>query len=259
MTTLLPPLMTDELPLRVEPAELKDADQFIVSQAAQVQHLLTQVCAHQEIVSLYVDESDNFALSSALAISGSLLVLEIPEGLLHDDILAAMDLFCVSTLERVKLQFQVRFPRVIDWQGRSALAVQLPAEILRLQRRDFYRLTVPLGQPLSCHLPVGHGEEMEISLIDISVGGVGILGFVPGLKLYPGAQYHGARIELPDAGTVVADLEIRASFDVTLKNGIKTVRIGTQFINLAGSMQTMIQRYITRIERERIARESIVP
>lgn len=250
--------MTDELPLRVEAAELKDADQFIVSQAAQVSKLLLEVTEHQEIVSLYPSERDEFALSAAIGITGRLLVLEMPEGELRAELLAATSLLCVTTLQRVKLQFEVRFPRMVDWQGKVALAVEFPSEILRLQRRDFYRLTVPLGQPLSCHLPVGHGDEIEISLVDISVGGVGILGFVPGLQLEPGARYHGVRIELPDAGTIAADIEIRASFEVTLKNGIKTIRTGTQFVNLPGPMQTMIQRYITRIERERIAKEGVL-
>jgi c-di-GMP-binding flagellar brake protein YcgR len=246
--------MIEELPLRIEAAEIEGADQFRVTNAAEISSIARQLADSQEIACLYVDESERFALSAILAAEDNRILFDVPTGELRSEVLASDRLLCVSSLQRVKLQFEVQHPRLVDWQGKVALAVTLPRNMLRIQRRDFYRLTVPLGQPLSCFVPSGQGDDLEISLIDISVGGIGILGYVPGLRLVAGGKYHGVRIELPDTGTVVGDIEIRSSFDVTLKNGIRTVRIGARFLDLPSATQSLIQRYITRIERERIAR-----
>lgn len=48
-------------------------------------------------------------------------------------------------------------------------------------------------------------------------------------------------------------LRIQSTFEVTLKNGNKSLRSGCQFINLHPSMQSLIQRYIIKLERKRIA------
>jgi len=59
----------------------------------------------------------------------------------------------------------------------------------------------------------------------------------------------------PEIGNIVATMEIRNVFEVTLRNGLKSKRAGCQFINLSANMQSMIQRYIIKVERERRAME----
>lgn len=255
MNTTQPPLMTEVLPLRIETAELSGAEALTVSTPADIVHLLQQLCQRHDLISLYPDQSDHFALSVGLAVENDSFILDLPTGPLRQAVFDSPALQCIAAPQQVKLQFTGRSPRLINWQNRAALAVDLPDQITRLQRRETYRLTVPLGHPLSCHFPTGHGDSVEASLVDISVGGIGILGYVPGLRLEPGLQYQGVHIELPGSGTVVADIEIRTSFDLSLKNGIRTVRTGARFLNLPGHTESQIQRYITQIERERLARE----
>jgi len=52
---------------------------------------------------------------------------------------------------------------------------------------------------------------------------------------------------------VEATLRIQNTFEVTLKNGHKSLRSGCQFVDLRPAMQSLIQRYILKLERERIA------
>ncbi|WP_158228843.1 flagellar brake protein [Chitinimonas sp. BJB300] len=121
------------------------------------------------------------------------------------------------------------------------------------QRRAYYRLMTLEVAPLSCFVPV-QGDEVEIDLVDLSAGGLGILGYMPGLLLRPGVKYRGIRIELPKLGTLVADIEIRVVNDITLRNGIRTTRSGAQFLNLGTPAQNLIQRYILQAERDRLAK-----
>lgn len=251
----LPPLMTDELPLRIEAAELPGGEELRIENRAEIDTLLKHLTHRRELVCIYVDESERFGLTAILEVSAQRFVLEVPPGEMRSAVTSARKLLCVSRLQQVKLQFEADDLQQITWKGEPALSLALPTSVLRFQRRDFYRLTVPLGQPLSCFIPSGLGDEVEISLVDISIGGIGILGYTPGVRLENGLRYQNVRIELPETGTIVANIEIKASFDVTLKNGIRTVRTGAQFVGLPGTVQALIQRYITRIERARIARE----
>jgi flagellar brake protein len=255
MKSSTPTVMTDELPLRIEEDELAGGEQFRVESRAEIESLLQTLCTRRQLVVLYPDNGDDFVVSALLEVEGGRLILDMPPRESRTAVAAAQMLLCVSFSQRVKLQFEVNNLKQADWQSKPALSVALPDVVLRFQRRDFFRLAVPSGKPLICHIPIGRSDEVEVSLVDISLGGVGILGYAPGLRLTSGARYSNVRIELPGTGSVVANLEIRASFDVTLRNGIKSIRTGAQFVNLPGTAQAIIQRYITRIDRERIARE----
>ena len=58
---------------------------------------------------------------------------------------------------------------------------------------------------------------------------------------------------LPNEGLLVATLSVRTLFSVTTRNGSRLVRLGCEFVDLPALRLTMLQRYITRVERERKA------
>jgi c-di-GMP-binding flagellar brake protein YcgR len=245
-----PPLITEELPLRIEPEEYIGAVEYAEHSPAEISRLMDRLVEQGAPVSIYTDDSERFTPARARSFAAHQLSLSLPEAPIEAP--NGVTVLLVSLLDRVKLQFTAELLETTEIAGEAIARVSLPKEVLRLQRREYYRLTADTAHPLTCHLPTGYGDEVEVSLIDISVGGVGILGYAPGVPLEPSRVFHGTRIVLADTGTVVADLEIRTSFDVTLRNGIRSVRTGARFLHLPSAMQTLIQRYITRIERSRL-------
>jgi hypothetical protein len=59
------------------------------------------------------------------------------------------------------------------------------------------------------------------------------------------------RLELPDAGPLVATLEVRFQARNAGPGGTERTRCGMQFLNLPTGGMTMLQRYINKLERER--------
>jgi hypothetical protein len=49
-----------------------------------------------------------------------------------------------------------------------------------------------------------------------------------------------------------ATLNIQAVFPVTRKDGTKIPHLGCAFVDLRLPMETLIQKYITKLERERL-------
>ena len=77
-----------------------------------------------------------------------------------------------------------------------------------------------------------------------------------GALLPRGAALNDCKMTLPDEGLLVANLCVRNKFDVTTRGGSHYVRVGCEFVALPGARTSMVQRYITRVERERKARLS---
>jgi c-di-GMP-binding flagellar brake protein YcgR len=143
------------------------------------------------------------------------------------------------------------------FEGGPALRIDIPETLIRLQRRDYYRMPTPVSNPVCVLIPMpehmGGGSNM-FPLADISCGGIAILDNKHLLGNTIGNTYEGCRIDLPDSGSVSTALQIRSSLEMTLLNNKSNRRLGCQFIDISRGNLASVQRYITRLERERNAR-----
>jgi c-di-GMP-binding flagellar brake protein YcgR len=173
---------------------------------------------------------------------------------LNKRILKAEKITFVTSLDSVKVQWVSSQVATDTFDGRDAFRIALPSQVLRLQRRECYRLNTPLVSPLKCQIPTGEGTSAEAVLADISAGGIGII--IPpltGVVFESGAVFPGCRIELPGIGSAEFTISVQSTWEVTMKNGHKNMRAGCQFIDMRPGIQSLIQRYIIKLERERLA------
>ena len=129
--------------------------------------------------------------------------------------------------------------------------------MIRLQRREFYRMSTPVSNPVKVTIPVPYelgGGNAVLPLSDISCGGVCIFDNKFTLGNTIGKNYPNCRIELPEIGIVTTTLQVRNSIDMTLLNNKANRRLGCQFLDMPRASAAAVQRYITRLERERNAR-----
>lgn len=229
--------------------------QYLLHSQQEIAQVLRGVMKSTELVTAYFDHGEHFFLTSIAAVRPADKALFIDFGVdatTNQRALQASRLVFVTNQDRVKVQFSTGPLRQVDLDGRPAFRAELPTSLLKLQRREYYRLATPMRAPLACVIPAGEGR-IEAQVTDISIGGVGLGGFPPEHMLEPGNQYAGCRIALPEEGTILTALEICAVQDLALRSGTVVKRAGCRFIGLPASQQAMVQRYITRIERERVA------
>ena len=72
----------------------------------------------------------------------------------------------------------------------------------------------------------------------------------------PGSIFQDCRLEIPEEGFVPVNLCVKKMSAQDNRSGQTFLRIGCEFLNLPGARLAQIQRYITRIERERKARDA---
>jgi c-di-GMP-binding flagellar brake protein YcgR len=229
---------------------------YLVRHTPEIERILQDIMASKTTVSIYGTNSRDFALSSIVAIDSehdSLLLEQGSSQEFNEHLKNADHVTCVSTHEQVHIQFSGRELQAEMLDNEPVFRIAMPRELLRLQRREYYRLGTSIINPVKCmiHTPRGY---LDTVVVDISIGGLGVLAYEGVGLLHPGDSYHGCRIAMPGTGEFAVSLTVRSIFDLTLKNGRLTHRAGCQFIDLPASVETEIQRYINRVERERRAR-----
>ena len=228
-----------------------DDDKFRIRSRMEIVGLLRAVSKHREIVTVQFGGGQDFVVSAVLAVNPDYEELVLDYGAdesAMQRLFRAPRLRLSTQLDHVRVSFNAEAAEVVSFEGGKAFRVRLPDSLLRFQRRDAYRLKIPLSRPLMCHVPVpGSATPLAVKVRDISVAGVGLTDYPATLVLGMGTVLAGCRINLPDLGPLIADIEVMHATQGEVR------RCGCRFRNLPLPMANLIQRYITRVEREQHA------
>ncbi|MFA5913498.1 MAG: flagellar brake protein [Burkholderiales bacterium] len=250
--------MADESgePLEIEPAAA-DHSKYLIHSRLEIAVILGTLCKAGTMVTAYFGRDNDFILTSIIAVrpdQGDLVVEYGADAAANQRALQAGNLTFVAAHERIKIQFVADSLRPVRTDGRDALRAPLPASLLRLQRREYFRIATPLVRPLRCVIgpqAAAPGAPAEVTVVDISCGGIAITDSSSPAGIEPGVCFRRCRILLPEIGEVRADIMVRSTFEVMLKNGAKHKRAGCEFVDMSERDRALIQRYISRLERER--------
>ena len=237
--------------------QVEDDARFSVSQPAEIVFVLKQIMQNTQLVTAYMDGGADFALTSVLDVMPDTaeVVLDVsPDAAANKRLLAARKVLLVTSHDQVKVKFATGDIREVRYKGRPALRIPLPDSLVRIQRREHYRIATPITKPLICTLPLpdrGADMQAEAIVLDISIGGVALIDNHGATEFKIGDVFENCRIGLPEVGTLVVSLKVRNSFNTPLRNGLHFRRFGCQFLNLLPSTESLVQRYIMVLDRSR--------
>lgn len=238
-----------------------DLAQYLIRDAREIRFLLRQLVAKRALISAYPGESNQSVLTSLLDVPESnepLLLDAANDKTLDAALMNAARIVCITQLDSIKVQFELSKLQAAQFKGGRAYQAAAPASVLRLQRREYYRLTAPVSHSLRCSMPLPTAEGGErwydARVMDISGGGIAVVAPPAGVNFHPDMEIRNCRLEIPDNPPITATLQVRNLFRVTQRNGTEVLRAGCQFINLSSATANAIHRYILSVERERAAR-----
>lgn len=251
--------MKQDSQLKFELTGTSADSEYFVHSRIEIASILRDVMTRNSLISVYFDAGNSSLLTALLAVdaeSGSLLLDCGPDPKINERLVRAERLVCVTSLDKVKIQFVTGPARAIQAGGKPALQLRLPEKLLRLQRREYFRLSTPITSPLKCTIsPIagGTGTSHQFSIVDISGGGFSANSDceLPGLE--PLTRLHGV-ITLPDGDVLRADVELRNTFEITLANGKRIRRYGWQFLDLSERARVMLEKYVMQQQRLQKAR-----
>jgi c-di-GMP-binding flagellar brake protein YcgR len=235
-----------------------DDSQFRITSPAEIAGELRSAMANRSLLTIRYGNAHDCTLTTVLDVDSAAraVILDACQNP-HDraKVLSAHTLTLETEVRRIRIRFDSGRAVPVTFEGQPAMQVALPECLVRIQRREAYRIDTPVNEAVNCRFPHPELKNREIVLrvADLSVKGMGIAAD-PGLwPAEQGSVLKDCRIDLPETGVVTCDALVVRVFEAT-GTGRHRLWVGCQFLKLPGSAGTLLQKYILRLERARLAR-----
>jgi c-di-GMP-binding flagellar brake protein YcgR len=229
----------------------------------EIVNLLRHVGQRNQLVRLQANRGTDSFVTSILDIdesAGAVIIDCAPSALSNERLQESTEISFETVVDNIRILFSASKIESCMHEGRAALCFALPSSVIRLQRREFYRVVTPVTAPVKCTIPISDETgklltAVVLSLSNVSGGGICMIDETKQIASDFSRDYPNCRIELPGSPVIVT-LRLRNAQDVTLSNGKSIRRLGFMFVNLSNATEAAIQRYITKLEREQNARNA---
>ena len=226
----------------------------------EVRQYCADLAKHRERVQLWFGGQD-FLVSMVLAVGpqGEIILDVGADPKSNHKLLKTGAALLVTRLEGVELKAELTGLQLTTHEALPAFVCPTPAQLHRLQRREFHRMPIPAGQRAECRLRVAPPEWAEpplpatqwvnADITDLSLGGIGLMEPVaPGLHLQVGDRLECCRIDLGEHGELTADLNVRHVTEQPSRRGQPRRKVGLRFLHLSPGAEQTIQRYLFQLE-----------
>jgi len=245
--------MQENIPLTIERLTGEQERECRIVSARQIQSLLRNISEGGSRAALYFDGAKDFIMTSLLDVGDKGLWVEqgtdTPK---NRRIAESRKIILVSSLNQVKIQFAADGIRAVTRQGYPAFYLPLPASLYRIQRREYYRLAIPLSEQLRCVIPTikpQAGGQIEVPVMDISGGGIRLSCTEENIEFVLGQTYAGCQIDLPEVGKISVTIIVKSLVSISPKPGQTIKRVGCEFKDSDTASSVLLQRYVTRMQR----------
>jgi flagellar brake protein len=242
----------------------EDVSPYQVHSRREIINLLRAMQERNQLVSMQAHGGPDTVVTSILTVDeerNMVVIDRAPGNTVNQRLLTSDNISFETRLDSIRILFFTDKVGECLYENLPALYIAIPASVVRLQRRECYRVPTPVASPLRCTVRIPPDEEtgapgttVVVTLKDISGGGVGLIDERKLLDNTKGRIYKDCRIDLPGGQALVLSLQIRNSHDLTLTTGKAIRKLGCMFIDPPRPMQAAVQRYITKLERERNAK-----
>ena len=237
---------------------------YLIDNPAEIFRYLERIRTQRTLVKVFLDDGEAFFVSTLLDVApaaGEIQLDPAPDDSLNIAIQACRRITLSARLDGVQIQARVTEANLVSRPSGRFLRCPAPTLALRLQRRGYFRLAPPASDPIDCRicLPGKDGSQLDFTLhvSDISAGGLSLI--VPPLFINQcriDDVFSDCRLDLGSEGVLLVNLRVRKITQEPDDLPRNQHRLGCEFHELALSRQSLIDRYVARVDRERKARSS---
>ncbi len=242
------------LPPRAESPD-DGSDDFTLRNAGEIASLIERMCRERTLTTVEIGDG-HATVSSILEVRhrAGVLIFDIAHDVGQNRrLFAASRLSFVTSLDQIEIAFDTGPATLVTLRDGPAAVVELPETMVRLQRREWFRVTIPGHENLRCTVLDRDGNASPARAVDLSCGGAGLVFEELGPCLGEPGSEHSLIFSLPDEG--------RIDLDATLSNVMAEpsprfdepprMRAGFRFVSVAPRTESRIQRYVNRVEVSR--------
>ncbi len=221
--------------------DVQNAEQFLLHSKTEILRILRSLLKQRATIYAALENSQASLVTLLLLVDSDRELVALDYGQnpkTNERVLEAKKLFCRSKLDQLEVKFALSEVKPAQFQGQLVFCAPIPKSLYYPQKRQFYRLTLSL--PLKCTVSLADGSEVSLEVIDLGIGGVGLIDRLGKAPLTQDSVYA-FRVFLPEAGEVACALKVRSL--LALNPGL---RIGCAFVNLKPSQAMLIQRFLNQ-------------
>lgn len=227
---------------------------FDVVDANAILAILRSLQRRRALLSVHPPGSDATVITQVLDVNAQQLTLDYASHAEGNRLLARAGGARIEGRDvDVPIAFFIDTPTSCTYDGRLALAVALPRLVRRFQRREYFRVHVPLGRPAFCLLPAkGEALQVRARVVDVSCGGLALVG-EPELRSWTEGEIRDGELRLPSQHPLAVTLQAVRFIRSQVQHA---PYLGCRFVGLAGRPLTIVQRYVHELQRDALRRAS---
>jgi c-di-GMP-binding flagellar brake protein YcgR len=155
------------------------------------------------------------------------------------------------TLAGETLTFDTAVTGPCIYNDRPAVRIELPERVVRVQRRESFRIETPIARPLVCMIGAEESRQSRsYALRNISVGGLLVVDSERQLNATIGNIFRDCVLELNNKERITCTLEVRTVSEDRDLRGRTVRKVGMRFVDLKPGEQARVQRLVTQLEFE---------
>ena len=239
-------------PVRVDAVEAQE--KYLIKKKKAIAQTLGLLAKKKCLITASFAEEKNPLLTLVLDVlkDKNLVILDYgPNESINNKVVNARHVKFACSYEGVKASFSTKRIVKAKYQGQPVFAIQIPENLLWLQRRESYRVKIPRSEPVKCQISLDSQRTVAYPVLDISVGGIGILDAEFNFTKKSadvGSQFKDCTLVLPEAGEHLVTLEVRYHVLMNKENRSEGQRVGLAFRELNYSVEARIQQFMHTIE-----------
>ena len=238
-------------------------EEFLVHSRSSIASILRNLMRENRTISAYLSTSDDMVATTILHVDADknmVIVEPARDPKLNHIFSDTHNVLFDLKHNNVILQFMAEHTQPARFNGQAAVFIELPDKLLRLQRREFFRVAASItGENVTCILKDKNGDTHTVEVEDLSLGGIGAaieISAVPENRpIKQFATFRNSSLRIPGVGTLTLDLQVRNCYEKTLSSGKRIIRLGLSYVDLPSDKENQLQKYINRLQLEQLRQE----
>lgn len=232
-------------------------DEFRLSHPKEIVWMLRQLAIEKDFLKVTFGRHGQSIISYVLHVDegNGVFLFDYGAGDIDNRILlASSEILFSGMLEGIHVRFLCGKPEPHFYDGFSAFKVALPKSLYRIQRRQHFRVEMPIANPFICSATLPDQRRIDFNIVDLSLTGVRLrpTDTLTG-ELAIGATLTDAVLDFRDLGMVESDLNI-VHVQRNQHFSDQIWHIGCRFTALLKAKEPEVQRLITYMELRRKGR-----
>lgn len=240
----LPPLV----PRALARLSMEERNSVTLQHPVEIAAFLQSICDHKAPLTVFYGKR-HFFISRLFLYSATNCIIDAPPLLIKPPLQNEDKLQIIGTVEYVPFHFTALTHTLIEWEQFPAISLPTPTAVVRLQRRNAFRLMIPLSAQLTAKC-VLDGKQRTLRVADISMGGIRLTD-IPPEWLNNTSQGESITLNLRLDGL---DMAFKAYVTNTqsfrLNNGGNYAQLCLRFDALPAKTESHLARFLMRQEVE---------